>query len=150
MEAVSSSKNNRKYLLIKIMSYPIRLKSSSTLKWGLQILHISTCPPWLFSHHKQTNGFVEFSVGVVFLQLWFVSYGSEKSPTYTMNYYIRHIVPQSVIFRCLSFRIPSPDSWTGQFELGIDTASSPTQSFNQTIISYRFLWTKVIFMHLWM
>jgi hypothetical protein len=62
MEPVSSSKNNRKYLLIKIMSYPIRLKSSSTLQWGLQILHISTCPPWHFTHHKQTNGFIEFSV----------------------------------------------------------------------------------------
>jgi len=57
MEAVSSSKNNRKYLLIKIMSYPM-LKSSSTLQWGLQILHISTCQPWPYTHHKQTDEWV--------------------------------------------------------------------------------------------
>jgi len=58
MEAVSSSKNNCKYLLIKIMSYPIRLKSSSTLYSGLQILHISMCQIWLFTHHKQTDEWI--------------------------------------------------------------------------------------------
>ena len=58
MEAESSSKNNSKYLLIKIMSYPIGLKSSSTLQWGLQILHISMCQTWLFTHHKQTDEWV--------------------------------------------------------------------------------------------
>ena len=58
MEAVSSSKNNHRYLLIKIMSYPITFKSSSTLQWGLKILHICTCPPWLFTHHNQTDEWV--------------------------------------------------------------------------------------------